>query len=216
MSKAGPALLVVLACAAGAALAQQLYRWTDENGRVHITDTPPPTSAKDVQKKKVPPPAAEPAPQSFELLTAMREFPVVLYTSPTCKEPCALARGALNKRAVPFREVQVWNEETNEQLKKVAGSAEVPTLTVGRSVHRGFEQEAYDALLDSARYPRAGTLPPRAQAAPPPPEGYLPPAERGAAPKAEPVKPEPKAEEEPKGPYSPGAPRQRAKPTPTK
>ena len=35
---------VFLACAA--AQAQQLYRWTDEKGRVHITDTPPPASAK--------------------------------------------------------------------------------------------------------------------------------------------------------------------------
>ena len=42
---------LVLALAASAALAQQIYRWTDEKGRVHLTDTPPPPSAKAVQRK---------------------------------------------------------------------------------------------------------------------------------------------------------------------
>ena len=43
-------LFLFLATAAGCVLAQQ-YRWTDEKGGVHYSDTPPPTSAKSVQKK---------------------------------------------------------------------------------------------------------------------------------------------------------------------
>jgi glutaredoxin len=204
-----PLLAAVLVLACAAAQAQQLYRWTDEKGRVHITDTPPPASAKAVQKQKPPSAASDAGQLPFELATATKDFPVSLYTSPNCKEPCASARTALNQRGVPFTEIQVWNEETNEQLKKVSGATEVPTLVVGRSVHRGFEQGAYDALLDSARYPRAGLLPPRAQAAPPPPEGYVQPSERGEPLKAEPVKPAAVEEEAPKGPYAPGAPPQR-------
>lgn len=37
---------VLLALAADAALAQKLYRWTDENGKVHYTDQLPPEAAK--------------------------------------------------------------------------------------------------------------------------------------------------------------------------
>jgi glutaredoxin len=144
-------LSVLLACAAGAASAQ-LYRWTDEKGRVHITDTPPPPSAKSVQKTK---PGA--------VTQAIKDFPVTLYTSPSCKEGCAAARAALNRRSVPFKEVQVSDEPTNEELKRVSGGNDVPTLVVGRSVHRGFEQGAYDALLDSARYPKDAPKPPRTQ-----------------------------------------------------
>jgi glutaredoxin len=199
-------LSAVLLVVAIAAAAQQLYRWTDEKGRVHITDTPPPPSAKDVQKKKA---AAAPATgkseqPSYDLSLAMKEYPVVLYTSPLCKEPCASARDALNKRGVPFREVQVWDIPSNELLKRVSGSNQVPTLVVGSSVQQGYEQGAYDALLDSARYPKAGAVAPRAQAAPPPPEGYTPSD-------AEPIKAEPlKQETRPTGPYAPGAPPQRA------
>ena len=200
------ALLMVVA--AGAAQAQ-LYRWTDEKGRVNITDTPPPPTAKDVQTKKPATGAAEPAQTPFELAQAIKDFPVVLYTAPDCKQPCARARDALNKRAVPFQEIQVWEERMIEEIKRFSGNNQVPVLVVGRSVQSGFQQGAYDALLDAARYPKAGLLPPRAQAAPPPPEGFGS-AEGREAPRAEPVKP---AEEEttPTGPYAPGAPRQRAR-----
>ena len=205
MRPARLAMAIVLALAAATAAAQ-LYRWTDEKGRVHVTDTPPPPSAKDVQKRSATAGAVETPQAPFELARAMKEFPVTLYTSPNCEEPCAKARDALNRRSVPFKEVQVWNEQTNEELKRVSGNNDVPTMVVGRSVYSGFEQGAFDALLDSARYPKTGQLLPRAQAAPPPPEGYAPPS-RDAL-KAEPVKPEEPAK--PVGPYAPGAPPQRA------
>jgi hypothetical protein len=158
----------------------QQYRWIDRNGNVQFTDTPPPPGAKSVRKLDggVPPSAASPAdgaPVPLELGRLQAEFPVILYTSPNCREGCELARGALNKRGIPFKEVQVWNPETNEELKRVSGGDGVPTLLVGRSVQRGFEQGAFDLLLDSAGYPRQGLLPARSQKAPPPPEGYAAP-----------------------------------------
>ncbi|HYD56308.1 MAG TPA: glutaredoxin family protein, partial [Burkholderiales bacterium] len=208
------AALLALGLAAASVSAQQLYRWTDEKGRVHVTDTPPPASAREVQKKALPPSSGGQGQVPYELAVAMKEFPVVLYTAPSCKDACERARAALNRRGVPFREVQVWNPETGAELRKVAGRAEVPTLVVGRSVQSGFEQGAYDALLDSARYPKAGILPARSQAAPPPPEGYV--AANATGSKAA-SKPKPAAEPEmPKGPYAPGAPPQRATQRPEK
>lgn len=200
MKPAARVALVCAALAAGAASAQQ-YRWVDEQGRVRYTDAPPPATAKSVQKLEIRAPQAEAPQVPFELARLQKDFPVTLYTSPTCKEGCADARQALNKRGVPFKEMQVWNPETNEELKKVSGAAEVPTLVVGRSVHRGFEQSAFDSLLDSAGYPRAGVLPARAQKAPDTPEGYVAPGER---PGAKPVAPETTAAPQPRGPYDPG------------
>ena len=89
-------------------------------------------------------------------------------------------------RGVPFTEIQVADEKSRDELRKVSGGEDVPTIVVGRSVHRGYTQEQYETLLDSARYPRAGLLSPRAQAAPPPPDED---------------KPEP--EPAPTGPYAP-------------
>jgi glutaredoxin len=177
----------------GPAQAQQ-YRWVDKNGKVQFTDAPPPAGAKDVRKieSAAPPDAAAStgaeAPLPYEVARAQGEFPVTLYTSPSCKEVCELPRAALNKRGVPFKEVQAWNKETIDELKRVSGANEVPVLTVGRDVLRGFEQSAFDAMLDSAGYPSAGTVPPRSQKAPPPPEGYAGPgAEKPAAQAPKPV-----------------------------
>jgi len=194
------------------AAAQQMYRWTDENGRTHITDTPPPPGAKNVRKVK---PAANAAAKDkpdaqlpFVLARAVKEYPVSLYTSPNCTDPCTAARDLLNKRGVPFKEVQVWEEEGNAELKKLAGNTQVPTIKVGASVQSGYDPTMYGALLDTAGYPREGVLPAGTQAAPGRPDGYVPPDER-ELPKAEPVKPEPPTAS---GPYAPGAKPQRAQP----
>jgi len=201
-----PSLAAVAAVAAavasiiGAASAQQLYRWTDEQGKVHITDRPPPPSAKDVQKKGA---AAVPAaaPQlPFEVTDAMKNFPVTLYSVPTCKDPCQQAREVLNRRGVPFKEIVVFGAEAEQQFREVAGEeGMVPMLTVGRSVQKGFSEEAYEALLDSARYPKPGVAPARSQAPPPPPKDYVDPSQA----KAEPIQREQAAKP---GPYAPKAP----------
>jgi glutaredoxin len=160
--------LLVLLAVALPAQAQQ-YRWTDEKGNTRITGTPPPPGAKDVRRidggsgaPAKPAPAAQGAAQvPFEVARLQKDFPVTLYTSPSCKEGCEMARAALNKRGVPFTEVQVWNPETNEQLKAATGALEVPSLVVGRSSQRGFQPEAFDALLERAMSGRAASSPSR-------------------------------------------------------
>jgi glutaredoxin len=202
-------LALAFAAAACAAAAQQLYRWTDENGRVHVTDTPPPASAKDKRAVRTANPAKPAKPGAaapYVLDLAMKQHPVTLYTSPNCAQPCTLARELLNQRGVPFNEVQVWEEEGNAELKRVSGKNQVPTLKVGTNVYSGFERAAFEGMLDSAGYPSSGVLPVRAQTAPGRPEGYIPPEER-EKPKAEPAKPEPAAAA---GPYAPSAAPKRA------
>jgi glutaredoxin len=183
------AVLVGAACAASA----QIYRWTDEKGRVHVTDTPPPPSAKDVRKRALDA-APEPpsgAGQPYAVQLAAKNYPVTLYTAPDCA-PCGPARALLNQRGVPFREVSVVGEEASAQLRNAVGSLSVPSLVVGTSTQKGFEESAYHSMLDQAGYPRTGILPARSQAEPKPE-----PAKPAAAKDAE-------ADEEPAaGPYKP-------------
>lgn len=174
-------LLVLFGAAAACGVAQaQQFRWVDQNGKTQFGDVPPP-GAKDVRKFSAP--TAKPAAPAlpFELARLQKDFPVTLYTGPACKEGCERARALLNKRGVPFKEVSVWQEETNEELKRISGGTEVPTMVVGRSVEKGFEPTAFDALLDSAGYPKAGAFPERAQKAPETPEGFVAPDAKPAA-----------------------------------
>lgn len=103
---------------------------------MHITDTPPPASASSVQKKQARSARRVPAQEPYDLTLAKREFPVTLYTAPGCSDPCRDARALLNRRGVPFKEVQMADESSHQELKRVSGATDVPTL------------------LDSARYPR--------------------------------------------------------------
>ena len=119
----------------GAALAAnaQLYRWTDEQGRVHITDTPPPASAKNVQQRASRAgPAAGDSNLPYVVQRAAQRYPVTLYTGPDCT-PCGPARELLNARGVPFREVLVVDEKQVEELKNAVGSLSVPSLKIGRA-----------------------------------------------------------------------------------
>jgi glutaredoxin len=164
-------LLSLLACSAAA----QQYRWVDEKGRVQYSDVPPPASAKGVEKKNLKGSVVEASVLPFALSQAVKDAPVTLYTSPTCKAGCDMARDALNRRGVPFREVQVWDGPSNEELLKVSGADSVPTMVVGRTVQKGFEAGAFDRALDIAGYPKV--LPARKQGVPPLPEGYVPPGQ---------------------------------------
>ncbi len=191
---------VILAAwlAISATASAQQYRWVDEKGRVQYSDTAPPPSAKEVRKRGYgSAPVKTESQVPFELQRALADFPVTLYTAPICKQPCTLARDALNKRGVPFKEVQVWNVETLQQLKAVAPSDNVPALIVGRSVQTGFDPNRYESLLDLAGYPKPGVLPEGKQAAPALPVGYEPP------PVAEPVAPAPEAPTKKAGRYDP-------------
>ena len=185
-------ILAALLLVSPLALAQP-YRWTDDKGVVHFGDAPPVSAKRPVTKAPVRESAPSEPQEPFELQRAQKDFPITLFTAPICKQPCELARAALNNRGIPFSEIQVWNTETFEQLKARAGSENVPALLVGRSAISGFDQSRYDALLDSANYPKAGTLKTRSQGAPAAPEGYEPP------PTAEPVPPE--AAPAKQGPY---------------
>jgi len=197
-----PLLLIALSTPA---LAQQ-YRWVDKDGRVQYTDTPPPASAKDIRKAAPASEKAAPAAVPYELARAQKDFPVTLYSAPNCKEGCTAVRDALNKRGVSFKEIQVWDAASNEELKRVSGGTGVPVTLVGRSMHRGFEQEQFDALLDSAGYPKTGVLTPKSQKAPPPPEGYAA-ADPGGSAKPAAPKPAAKAVEAPApgGRYDPSS-----------
>ncbi len=175
---------------AGSALAQP-YRWVDEKGRVQYSDTPPPASAKSVQKKKLRDNAIG-AQGSYEIDKAMRESPVTLYSHPDCKAQCQVARDTLNKRGVPFTEVVVDDQPKQDELKRVSGGINVPVVVVGGQVEMSISAQAYDRALDLAGYPRAGIARPRNQAAPP--EDPAADAARPAAAQAAPER---------RGPYAP-------------
>jgi glutaredoxin len=148
-------LFAVVALLLASAVAAQAYRWVDKDGKVHYSQTPPqPTDAAKVQKRSVGGSVVETSQLPYATQQAAKNFPVTIYTSENCVEPCNEARTLLSQRGVPFREVAIADDKGRAELKKVSGGDEVPVLTVGKQVTKGYSADLWHTALDSAGYPR--------------------------------------------------------------
>ena len=144
-------LALVLAIAAQALTAAQLYRWVDEQGRVEWRDTPPPASAKQVEQRTLSSNTIQTSTLPYSVQQAVKNHPVTLWVF-DCGEPCKQAKVHLARRGVPHTQRDAQKEP--EELKKLAGSLEVPLLLVGSTQLKGYLEETWDSALDSAGYPR--------------------------------------------------------------
>lgn len=173
-------LITAVIFLAFSALAQggNLYRWVDQQGQVHYSDTPPPPSAKQVEKKRIKGVPSEDTTQlPYATQMAAKNFPVILYTT-DCGDACSNARNLLAKRGIPFSEKNAQQPDgQDELLKLLGGQLEVPVLKVGSNLVRGYEESQWQSALDIAGYPRnAGAAPPPPAAKPEPPKAAPQPA----------------------------------------
>jgi len=163
-----PLFILCLALVSTCASAET-YRWVDSAGRVMISDTPPPSTAKDVAKLGESGGSTEGLP--FAWRKAKENFPVTLYTSADCTTDCQQARDMLNGRGIPFSEKMLQKAEDANELKQLVGDVFIPSLKVGKQSFRGFEAGAYNNLLDLAGYPKSAPYGSK-------PSGGLPTAEK--------------------------------------
>jgi len=170
--KRPPRLAVLLASSLALTLAalpaHAVYKVIGPDGKVTYTDTPPPADSK----AKVTPVAVGSggAPNlsglPAELRQAAAKFPVTLYSTPECG-PCDAGRRLLQQRGIPFAETTLAATSTDQAaLQQLAGTTNLPMLTVGQQQLKGLAPGEWNAYLDAAGYPRESKLP----------AGYRPPA----------------------------------------
>jgi glutaredoxin len=208
MSRPVPIFIAAaLASLFAAAAAAQTYRWVDKDGKVNYSNTPPPAAAKNMQTRTATPSVVESGQQPYAVQQAVKNFPVVLFTHPDCKELCAEGRNLLAGRGVPFREVAAVDEKSQAELKQATGDTQVPVLMVGKQASRGYDGEMWNAALDAAGYPKAGSTAAQARKPAAPAEAAQPaakadkPQQAAAEPAASgryaPLPPDPKAPQAP-------------------
>ena len=149
--------LLLLACFSASA---QVYKWTDAQGTVHYTDTPPPVQKASQIKTPAPSAASGQTSLPYELARAVKASPVTLYT--TTQSACAgcdQGRALLRTRGIPYTEKTVNSDEDKEQLRQLTGKLELPLLVVGSRKVAGFQDAAWQDALNAAAYPRSAQLP---------------------------------------------------------
>jgi glutaredoxin len=152
--KIGNAALALLFVTAGAHA--QLYKWVAPDGTVSYSDKPPPATATKVERKSYAT-SASTVDLPYELAQAVKNGPVVLYTTKDCAA-CDQGRKLLNDRGIPFSEKTVSSREDNAYLKKISGGNSVPVLTVGHDKQIGNLGQ-WGNMLTAAGYPSSNILP---------------------------------------------------------
>jgi glutaredoxin len=81
-----------------------------------------------------------------------------LYTATGC-QPCEAGRQLLRQRGIPHTERTITSNADIEALTRLAGGGDVPVLTVGRQIIRGYSPSEWSGYLDAAGYPKQSQLP---------------------------------------------------------
>lgn len=144
---------LLLAVVAAGALAQEAYRWVGKDGKVHYSDEPPPPDAQKIEQKHLEGSVVGSEKLPYETRQAVANFPVTLYVSAECASACGMARQFLAARGIPYAEKKVASPGDVAAMKEATQSDITPTLSVGRMVSKGFQEDAWGNLLDTAGYP---------------------------------------------------------------
>ncbi len=135
------------------------FKVVGPDGKITYTDRPPPASSGKVSTSPVAAGAAATptANLPLDLRQAVGRFPVTFYALATC-EGCEAGRQYLKQRGIPYTEKLVGNED-GEALQRAIGGKEIPALTIGSQVLRGYSPDNWASYLDAAGYPRESKLP---------------------------------------------------------
>ena len=130
-----------------------MYKWIDENGNVHYTDSPPPgQKAKklDLKINSITGPGVvstigKQNPQSQAAGTAK----VKLYTTTWCGY-CKRAKAYLQARGTPFQEIDVETSAQGQREFQALGGRGVPVILVGNQRMDGYSEGTLAGMLKQA------------------------------------------------------------------
>jgi glutaredoxin len=130
-------------------LGVELYKWTDEYGRVHYTDKPPGNGNVEKMEIKV---------KSYDGPAQVLDYSVEFNPDPTVKiysaEWCGICKRAkkyMQERRIKFKELDIdKNRTARREFDKLNGRG-VPILLVGRQRMNGFSPVKLESMLEAVR-----------------------------------------------------------------
>jgi glutaredoxin 3 len=117
-----------------------LYKWVDEKGVFHMSDTPPdPASAQKYIVEKTGADEADTVPQAGEAKEANpTRHEVVIYTTPACPY-CKYAKEFLSQKGVFYTEKDVSTDPAaRDEMIALTGKSAVPVVVIDGEPIVGF------------------------------------------------------------------------------
>lgn len=121
-----------------------VHKWTDAQGRVHYSDSPPP-AAKSMQLKLQTHTGPVQVSQS-----SGADSGVTMYSTEWCGV-CKRAKAFFKQNGVPFREWDVEKSDYGAARFKQLGGSGVPVITVGPDKMMGFDASRFMALWQKSQ-----------------------------------------------------------------
>ncbi len=126
-----------------------LYKWVDENGKIHYGDSPP----ENVTLKKITgnvssfdSVSVEPFVYDSGLITKRKKSRQVVMYSTTWCGVCKKAKRYFRSKKIPYTEYDIEkSEKAAREFKKLRGRG-VPVILVGESRMNGFSIQNFDRL----------------------------------------------------------------------
>ena len=145
-------LLSLLLPAMGAATAD-MYKWVDEGGKVHYTDSPPPGQKAKKLDLKINSISGPPVVSAFTGSTASKSAAsaakVKIYSATWCGY-CKRAKAYLQARGTPFEDLDVEHSAQGHAEYRTLGARGVPVILVGDQRMDGYSQDTLAGMLKRA------------------------------------------------------------------
>lgn len=129
-----------------------VYRWTDDKGRVHFGDKPPPGTAGEsvdirINTYRSPHIVGQPddAADNDPGAKAAARKSVVMYGASWCGV-CRRAAAYFRQKGIPFTEYDVERSAKGRADFKRLGGRGVPVILVGRTRMNGFSPDRFEQL----------------------------------------------------------------------
>jgi glutaredoxin len=150
-------ILFALTLYFSATAAAEIYKWVDDKGEMHISDSPPPATQspgemkvyKDRQEDSL---GTAPTPvkkkeESKPALERKKKADVELYTTSWCPY-CRKARDYLRSRGIDFTEYDIeQDKEAAIRKRQLDNRGGVPFAIINGRAIRGFSASAYERAL---------------------------------------------------------------------
>lgn len=138
-----PLLILALLLLTSTAHAE-IYRWVDEQGKVHFGDKKPNThQAEEVNVKINTYTSVSYEGPAFDY----GEKKVVMYSAEWCGY-CKKAKNYFNKKGIAFTEYDIEKNPTAKKRYKKMGATGVPVITVGKKRMNGFSVEGFEKMYN--------------------------------------------------------------------
>jgi len=118
----------------------EIYKWTDESGKIHYGDKPESTESKKLEIK-------ENVYQRPNLVSTIPVEEVVMYATSWCGY-CKKARKYFRKNNIPYIEYDIERDAKAERRYKKLGGHGVPLILYAGKRMSGFNQDQFRRLYD--------------------------------------------------------------------